>query len=306
MKRWGTELLLLGVVIVWGINYTFGKYGVIEITSIEFTAIRFLIAAPLLLLITMLVERSIAIRREDYIRLLIVSIVGIVLYQTLFMETIKHISATKASLLISISPIFTAVFSVLFKQEKFSTQKLIGSFIAFAGTALVLLVVDPSNAPKNVIMGTLIGIIASICWGLYPILANPLINKYSALRVTAWSAVIGAIPLCLFSGTNVVITSLHLNQTTWLSLLYSIFFVTIFGLVTWYRGVKKIGATNTMVYMYLTPLSAVFFASLWADEHVYLKQIIGGLIIFIGLWVVRFEKKTPIKKHSTDRKVKRA
>lgn len=43
--------------------------------------------------------------RKDIPRLIIVSVVGIVLYQTLFMETVKYTSATNASLLISISPI---------------------------------------------------------------------------------------------------------------------------------------------------------------------------------------------------------
>ena len=76
--------------------------------------------------------------RKDIPRLIIVSVVGIVLYQTLFMETVKYTSATNASLLISISPIFTTVFAIFLKQEKFSSRKLIGSIIAFGGAALVL------------------------------------------------------------------------------------------------------------------------------------------------------------------------
>lgn len=76
--------------------------------------------------------------RKDIPRLIIVSVVGIVLYQTLFMETVKYTSATNASLLISISPIFTTVFAIILKQEKFSSRKLIGSIIAFCGAALVL------------------------------------------------------------------------------------------------------------------------------------------------------------------------
>lgn len=289
MRRWAIEILLLSVVIIWGINYTLGKYGVIEITAIDFTAIRMMVAGPLLLLTTFGIERSIQINKADLARLLLVSLVGITLYQTLFMETIKYISATNASLLISISPIFTAVFSVWLKHEEFSIQKLIGSLIAFIGTALVLLVRDPVSQYNNLLIGNSIGIISSISWGLYPILANPLISKYSALRVTAWSATIGAVPLILFSGSNIFhIFNLHL--TTWLSLLYSIFFVTIFGLVMWYVGVQKIGATNTMVYMYITPLAAVLFAAIWAKEHIYLQHVVGGMIIFAGLWLVKHKK----------------
>ncbi len=126
-------LLLFG-----GINYTIAKYGLLEFTAIEFTALRMMAAAPLLLLLTFCIEKSVYMERTDIPRLIIVSVVGIVLYQTLFMETVKYTSATNASLLISISPIFTTAFAIFLKQEKFSSRKLIGSMTAFVGAALVL------------------------------------------------------------------------------------------------------------------------------------------------------------------------
>ncbi|MBE7102600.1 EamA family transporter [Bacillus cereus] len=294
MKRWGIELLILSVVIIWGINYTIAKYGLLEFTAIEFTAVRMMVAAPLLLLLTFFIEKSLYMERKDIPRLIIVSTVGIVLYQTLFMETVQYTSATNASLLISISPIFTTLFSIFLKQEKFSSRKLVGSIIAFAGATLVLVA---GHSLASSFYGNGIGLITSICWGLYPVLAGPLIKKYSALRVTAWSTLVGAVPLLLLSGPHVFVMPFHITHgMTWFALLYSIFFVTVFGLVMWYIGVQKIGASHTMVYMYITPLVAVLFAAVWANEYVSLQQIIGGIIIFFGLWFVKSEK---IEAHST-------
>jgi drug/metabolite transporter (DMT)-like permease len=294
MKRWGIELLILSVVIIWGINYTIAKYGLLEFTAIEFTAVRMMVAAPLLLLLTFFIEKSLYMERKDIPRLIIVSTVGIVLYQTLFMETVQYTSATNASLLISISPIFTTLFAIFLKQEKFSSRKLIGSMIAFVGATLVLVA---GHSLTSSFYGNGIGLITSICWGLYPVLAGPLIKKYSALRVTAWSALVGAIPLLLLSGPHVFVMPFHITHgMTWFALLYSIFFVTVFGLVMWYVGIQKIGASHTMVYMYITPLVAVLFAAIWANEYVSFQQIIGGIIIFFGLWFVKSEK---IEAHST-------
>ncbi|MEM5608763.1 DMT family transporter [Bacillus toyonensis] len=239
MRRWGIELLILSVVMIWGINYTIAKYGLVEFTAIEFTAIRMMAVAPLLLLLTFFIEKSLYVERKDIPRLIVVSFVGIVLYQTLFMETVKYTSATNASLLISISPIFTTLFAVFLKQEKFSSRKLIGSMIAFVGAALVLVA---GHSLASSFYGNGIGMITSICWGLYPVLAGPLIKKYSALRVTAWSALVGAIPLLLLSGPHVFVMPFHITKgMTLFALLYSIFFVTVFGLVMWYIGVQKLG-----------------------------------------------------------------
>lgn len=288
MKRWGIELLLLTVVIIWGTNYTISKYGIVELSVIDFTALRVAVAAPLLLVLTFCIEKSLRVERRDVLRLIAVSVVGITLYQTLFMETIKYTSATNASLLISISPIFTAIFTILLKQEVFSVRKGIGSLFACIGAALVLL---SGSSLSQSLYGNTIGLITSICWGIYPVLAAPLMKKYSALRVTAWSTAIAAVPLVIMSGPHILQLPFLIEQSsTWLSLLYSIFFVTVYGLVVWYIGIQKIGASHTMVYMYITPFVAVVFTAIWAKEHVSLQQLIGGLIIFLGLWFVKSEK----------------
>ncbi len=109
--------------------------------------------------------------------------------------------------------------------------------------------------------------------------------------MTAWSAVVGAIPLVILSGWHTFSLPFQIEQgMSWFALLYSIFFVTVFGLVMWYIGVQKIGASHTMVYMYITPFVAVVFAAVWAKEHISLQQMIGGCIIFLGLWFVKSEK----------------
>lgn len=54
MKQWQMEWLLISVALVWGANYTIGKYGVAYMSSIQFNSLRFLIASPVLLLITFL------------------------------------------------------------------------------------------------------------------------------------------------------------------------------------------------------------------------------------------------------------
>ncbi len=75
--------------------------------------------------------------RTDIPRLIIVSVVGIVLYQTLFMETVKYTSA-KCLFTHFYFTYFTTAFAIFLKQEKFSSRKLIGSMTAFVGAALVL------------------------------------------------------------------------------------------------------------------------------------------------------------------------
>ena len=68
------------------------------------------------------------------------------------------------------------------------------------------------------------------------------------------------------------------NDTICLTIFYFLCnSIRLSDVVCWY---PKIGASHTMVYMYITPLVAVLFAAVWAKEYVSLQQIIGGMIIF--------------------------
>lgn len=129
-------MALVSVILVWGANYTIGKYGVAYMSSIQFNSLRFLVASPVLLLITFMMERSLRIERKDWLRLVAVGIVGTTMYQTMFMLSVKYTSATNASLLIAMSPIFTGILAVLHKQERFSMKVQIGSIVAFIGAKI--------------------------------------------------------------------------------------------------------------------------------------------------------------------------
>ena len=77
------------------------------------------------------------------------------------------------------------------KQERFSMKVQIGSIVAFIGAAFVLLTGHTGGATYEYAwLGNIIGLVAAIAWGWYPILAQPLITKYSAMRVTSWSTLI--------------------------------------------------------------------------------------------------------------------
>ncbi len=248
----------------------------------------FLVASPVLLLITFLMERSLRIERKDWLRLVAVGIVGTTMYQTMFMLSVKYTSATNASLLIAMSPIFTGILAVLHKQERFSMKVQIGSIVAFIGAAFVLLTGHTGGATYEYAwLGNIIGLVAAIAWGWYPILAQPLITKYSAMRVTSWSTLIGIVPLVIYCLFNVNTLTWPVDTPSWGSLAYSIVFATIFGLAMWYVGISQIGSTKVMVYMYLVPLFAVIFAAVIIGEQINMMQLVGGLIIFIGLYVVK-------------------
>lgn len=288
MKKWTTELLLLSVVVIWGINYTVNKYGVSQLSPAVFNAVRFTVTAPILLALTCLIEHSVRIRKRDLWPLILVSIVGIALYQTLFSASVKYTSAINSSLLIAMSPIFSCIFSALVRQEPFLWKQQVGSLIAFLGAAIVLLSGHHTeDMYPHAVVGDILGFLASVSWGWYPVLTTPLLRQYSSLRITAWTSLMGAVFLIVLICVTGQRITFQLPVLTYVSLLYSILFVTMYGLVIWYQGVGKIGTTKVMLYMYLVPVVAAVFAASVNHEHIHFSQVVGGVLIVLGITYVK-------------------
>lgn len=286
------DIALWIVVLFWGANYVIGKWGMLGFDPVTFNLLRFLGATPALFLLLYFFERDLTVRRKDLPELALVGLVGITLYQILFMAAVKYATATNASLLLAASPIFTALCAHLLGQEHLGRKGGLGSISALGGVILVLLF-GTSKLSLNVsdLNGNLIGLLASFVWGIYPIISHRSLRKYSALKTLAYSALFGTIFL-LFIGMHGLlnISWLSIPTASYGSLLFSIGPVTIFGLVAWNYGFSKVGSNQVMMYMYAIPVVAMATAALILDERMHAMQLLGAVIIFLGIYLVRTDK----------------
>ncbi|MHB8075798.1 DMT family transporter [Desulfosporosinus fructosivorans] len=291
------EWVLWGVVLVWGANYTVGKWGMVGFDPLTFNVVRFIGATPLLFLLLYALEKNLRIQLKDCWELAMLGLIGITIYQTLFMASVKYATATNASLMLAISPVFTAIFAYLAGQERLGPKGRLGSALSLVGVVFVLLFGTNKLALGwDVLRGDLIAILASSVWGLYPVIAKRMLRKYSALKTMTYASLFGTIFFLIIGGKGVLaITWSEITFAAWGSMLYSIALVTAFGLVVWYHAISRIGANRVMPYMYAVPVVAVITAAIILREQVHLMQGIGAVVIFLGIGMIRKDKLTVIQ-----------
>ena len=81
--------MLLLVVLIWAANQTIGKLAMREMSPAVYTSLRFLLAAPLMLLVLKWREGSCAFDRRELPRLVGIGLVGVAVYQTIFISALK-------------------------------------------------------------------------------------------------------------------------------------------------------------------------------------------------------------------------
>jgi drug/metabolite transporter (DMT)-like permease len=284
------ELLLWLVVLIWAGNYTIGKFGMQEFSPLLFTALRFAIATPLIFLLLRAREGAVAFSRAALSRVLLVGVLGIALYQTAFIAAVKYTTVTTVSLALGVSPIFTALLGAALGQEKLTRPVLAGCLTAFAG--LFLVISQSPGAPAfglHTPLGDLLALAAGLLWGLYPILATPLLKTRSALWVTGHSSLAGTIVLLVCATPELLAADwAAVTWAGWASLLYAAVPVTVVALVAWYHAIEKIGANQVMIYMYLITPVAIVIAAFAIGEQVTFLQGAGAVIAMGGVfWAKR-------------------
>ena len=286
------EWVLWCVILVWGANYVIGKWGMEGFDPLSFTVIRFVGATPVLFLLLYVLEKNLRIELKDCYELALIGLVGVTIYQTLFMAAVKYATATNASLMLAVSPVFAAIFAWLAGQERLGSRGRRGSAISLLGVVFVLLFGTNKLAVGwDVLRGDLIGLLASSVWGLYPVLAKRMLRKYSALKTITYSSLFGTIFLLMVGSKGVQALSWsEIPLSAWGSMAFSIVLVTAFGLVVWYHAISRVGANRIMAYMYAVPAVAVITAAIILKEQVHVMQAVGAAVIFCGISMIRKDK----------------
>lgn len=288
------EWALWVVVLVWGANYVVGKWGMAGFDPLSFNVIRFVGATPLLFLLLFALEKNIRVNIRDCWELALIGLVGVTVYQTLFMAAVKYATATNASLLLAVSPVFTAIFAWLSRQERLGSQGRKGSILALLGVVFVLLFGTNKLALGwNVLRGDLMALLASSIWGLYPVLAKRMLRKYSALKTITYSSLFGTIFLLVVGLKGVIGLSWSVVPlSAWGSEIFSTVLVTVYSLVVWYHAISRVGVNRVMAYMYAVPAVAVITAAVILKEQIHFMQAVGAGVIFLGISMIRKDNFT--------------
>src|SRR5450759_4146250 len=133
-----TDLLLLMTIGLWAINFTVVKNVIsTDLPPIAFTALRFTLATVGMLLVMRSFRDEQPLTRRDVLQMAGLGLLGNGIYQVMFIIGIDNTSLTNSALILASSPIFVAIFGVLFKLERLNALAWTGIVLSFVGIAIV-------------------------------------------------------------------------------------------------------------------------------------------------------------------------
>jgi drug/metabolite transporter (DMT)-like permease len=280
------EASLLLAVLFLGTNPVAVKVAVAEFPPFPFVAMRFTLAGLLLLALVALLEpRDGRPGRRDLLSLAGVGLVGVGANNVAFTLGVSMTTASETALIYAAVPIWGILLGLALGLERPTPWGILGVCLAFLGVAVV---VYGGLTGSTSLLGNLLVVVATVCWGSYAVLSLPLLRRYSPLVVASYTMLfggLGALPLALPGFLEAGWT--EASGGAWEALAYSTLLVAAFGFWAWQRGVSQVGANRVLIYQYLITLVGVAAGVLLLGESLTANKLLGGAVILLGVYLAR-------------------
>ncbi len=290
LRKWGTLIILS---VIWGSSYILIKKGLTGLTPVQLGSLRVIITTILIAPIGYNKIKHIPKNKMKWVA--ISAFVGSFFPAYLFAFAETEISSSVTAVMVSLTPLFTLLISVIIFGEELLKKQVIGVIIGFLG--IVVLINNELLSSSFNILYVMFIVLAAFCYAVNANLLKYKLPNIPALGIVFMSFLFMFIPafIVLFF-SNFPFSDFTSDPLILESIIY-IVILALFGTAVAKVMYIKLLAISTPVFSvsttYLMPVVAIFWGLLDGEEFK-LTQFIGTSIILIGVYLVT-KKKAPIK-----------
>jgi O-acetylserine/cysteine efflux transporter len=283
-------LLALLVVAIWGFNFVVIKLTVLELPPYLSAALRFTLAAfPAILFIK--APKNEHGKTPWFLVISFGLSFGFLLYALLNFALFAGMPAGLGSLVLQVQAFFTMIIAFFILKERPRSIQIFGALIAFSGIG----VIGYYRWEGANLFPFILTILAAIAWAMANVITK-LAGKINPISLAVWGAAIAAIPLFALSFFIEGFGELtkFLISPNWLiigMLFFAAYPATLFGLAIWNWLLGKYPTSIVAPFSLLVPITGLFFGWLLIDESISMFEMIGGLLVIIGLGVTVINPK---------------
>jgi drug/metabolite transporter (DMT)-like permease len=278
----GDTLRLVALAAIWGSSFLFMRIAAPELGAVPTAWSRLFLAGIVLTAFYALGGTRLEWRRHWKSYALIGAFNAAIPF-TLFSFAALHIPASLSAILNSTAPLFGAVIGALAAEERLNARRGVGLAAGFAGV-VVISGVDRSGDAPLALWAIAAGLIASACYGLAAVHMKRWAGGAGPSGIAAGSLLAAGIlltPALAAEPPPAALSAQALGSLAALALLCS-----AFAYLLYFRLVRTIGATRTLIVTYLIPLFGVLWGMLFLGESLPPGALAGGALVLAGTVLV--------------------
>ncbi|MGP1514611.1 MAG: DMT family transporter [Bacteroidales bacterium] len=274
--------------IIFGINTPIAKDILNVVGPYLLSSFRFA-GCTLLFWIASFILKVPKISRKDIGLLCVASLLGIVFNLFLFILGLSNTTPTNASIIVSMTPIFTMIMAAIFLREPLTIKKTIGVMCGLSG-ALILIFTKPTAANvlvKNNTLGIVFCLISGIAYALYLTLFSKLIKRNNPINIMKWMFLASTIAILPITWSHISdFDYTVLNTKAYLEIGYVVLMATFLNYLFIPIAQARLRPTTLSMYNYVQPVVTTIISIITLMDVLTIYKLIAALLIFGGVYIV--------------------
>ena len=277
------HLICVFTSLIWGSSFIATRFLLDTFSNAQVMLLRFIPAY----LVALAIDRHFpkpTLRGEALFALL--AFTGVMLYHLLENTALQLTSTANASILVSLSPLFTMLLTFLLLREGcFTRTTVLGCVIAIVG--VVLVVFNGTIVMQMNPLGDLCALGAALCWGSYSVLVRVLQKEYTSTligRKSLFWSIVFVLPVLLLEHKPFPLSSLWTADN-----LTALFFCGILASgvcnVVANIAIGSIGPVAATNYNYSLPFISMVTARLILKEPISAMGAFGAVLTVLGVLI---------------------
>lgn len=290
------HLMLLGAAVLWGCNAPMIKdLQSLGVPALAVADMRAVGAALAFWTASLFVAGGEKVPPSMLGRLCVAGILCIVLNQVLFTVGVTYTSPIDATVIATMLPIVTMIFSAIILKEAITGAKLAGILVGATG-ALTLVLGGGAALAGGGLLGDALCFTAQVSCALYMVIFSNTIHRYSVVTLMKWLFLFAAIIVTMVTWptvTSVDYASLPLRA--WGEILFVVFGGTFVSYVFFTGGQKLLRPTVVSMYNYVQPIVATVLSVAMGVGSFGWGKLLSMAMVFGGVYIVTHAKNSAAK-----------
>jgi len=272
------------ICLIWGSTWGAIRLLVRDVPPLRAAAIRFFLAAIILLIVAIARARGLRLRLREWLALFVLGITMMGLPYGLLFWAEFRISSSMTAVLFSTCPLFVALFTPLMTRASVPRRAVFAMLVGLGGMATLFY--TELSLSKYLLLGgiAVIGAVISSSWA--SVFAKREIGEVNPLLGTAVQFCVGAVVLCIVSLVTETGRSSDWNSTSILALAFLTVFgsVITFSLYYWLLG--RMQAYQLSTINLVVPIVAMAEGALLLRERLPLLMVAACVLVLVSVAIV--------------------
>ena len=235
-------------------------------------AVRFGLTSAFLVAFHLATRRSLALPRSVALRLLALGALGYAFEASLFFYALEFAPAGVVTLIFYSYPLWTTVFSIATRLERFDLRVAIALLLGTAGVAMIFSL-DGGDA-----RGPLLACAAAIAVAVYFLFAQIITKGVAPVASATWTSLGAAIAL----GTVLPFVDWSFPAEAFAPT-FGLAVATTFAFVVLYAAIARVGSARVAIASMFEPVTTVALAAIFLEEDITIRIAIGAVLVIAAL-----------------------